>query len=205
MSSKLAIKTVRGRAIPLPGNDIDTDRIIPARYLKEITFDNMGRYLFYDERFDAKGNKKKHPINDEKYLGASILIVNRNFGCGSSREHAPQSLMRFGIKAIIGESFAEIFANNCVTIGVPAVTADKTDINNLMCVVKGDPAFELEIDLENNKVSYGDFSFPITQQESSKIVLLQGRWDSLAELKEAEKEARKVADRIPYLNNFEEQ
>ena len=205
MPSKLAIKTVRGRAIPLPGNDIDTDRIIPARYLKEITFDNMGRYLFYDERFDAKGNKKKHPINDEKYLGASILIVNRNFGCGSSREHAPQSLMRFGIKAIIGESFAEIFANNCVTIGVPAVTADKTDINNLMCVVKGDPAFELEIDLENNKVSYGDFSFPITQQESSKIVLLQGRWDSLAELKEAEKEARKVADRIPYLNNFEEQ
>ena len=204
MPPTLSIKTVRGRAIPLPGNDIDTDRIIPARYLKEITFDNMGKYLFYDERFDAKGNKKKHPLNDEKYLGASILIVNKNFGCGSSREHAPQSLMKFGIKAVIGESFAEIFANNCVTIGVPAVTADKTDISNLMSVIKDDPALEVQIDLETSKASYGDFSFPIRQQESSRIVLLQGIWDSLAELKEAEKETRKVADRIPYLNNFKE-
>jgi len=203
MPLKLSIKTIRGRAIPLPGNDIDTDRIIPARYLKEITFDNMGKYLFYDERFDAKGNKKKHPFNDEKYLGASILIVNKNFGCGSSREHAPQSLMRFGIKAVIGESFAEIFANNCTTIGIPAVTSDKADINNLMSVINDDPALEVQVDLETNKVSYGDFSIPIKQQESSRIVLLQGRWDSLAELKEAEKETKRVAESLPYLNKFE--
>jgi len=163
----------------------------------------MGKYLFYDERFDAKGNKKKHPFNDEKYLGASILIVNKNFGCGSSREHAPQSLMRFGIKAVIGESFAEIFANNCTTIGIPAVTSDKADINNLMSVINDDPALEVQVDLETNKVSYGDFSIPIKQQESSRIVLLQGRWDSLAELKEAEKETKRVAESLPYLNKFE--
>ena len=203
MESK--ITNVKGRAIPLPGNDIDTDRIIPARYLKEITFENMGNYAFYDQRFDAEGNKKKHPFNDEKYAGASILIVNKNFGCGSSREHAPQSLMRFGIKAIIGESFAEIFAGNCITIGVPTVTAQKADIDNLMSVIKDDPALEVSIDLENNIVNYGDFSFPIWQQKSSRLVLIEGRWDSLAELKEAEEETRKVADKIPYLNGFKAQ
>ena len=199
------ITNVKGRAIPLPGNDIDTDRIIPARYLKEITFDNMGNYAFYDQRFDAEGNKKKHPFNDEKYAGASILIVNKNFGCGSSREHAPQSLMRFGIKAIIGESFAEIFEGNCTTIGIPTATAQKADIENLMAVIKDDPALEVSIELENNIVNYGDFSFPISQQKSSRLVLLEGRWDSLAELKDAEKETRKIAERIPYLNGFKVQ
>ena len=202
MPSKLPIKAVRGRAMPLPGNDIDTDRIIPARYLKEITFDNMGKYAFYDERFDSAGKKKKHPFNDEKYLGASILAVNRNFGCGSSREHAPQSLMRFGIKAIIGESFAEIFATNCVTIGIPAVTAQKEDIENLMQFIEDDPSSEVRIDLEGSSVFYGDFSFQIAQPKSSRIVLIQGRWDTLSELKEAENETRKVAESLPYLKNF---
>src|SRR3989338_4101702 len=200
--TELKIKSVRGRAIPLPGNDIDTDRIIPARYLKEITFENMGKYAFYDQRFDAKGNIKKHPFNEEKYLGAAILVVNKNFGCGSSREHAPQSLMRHGIKAIIGESFAEIFAGNCTTLGIPTVTAQKVDIDNLMSVAKDDPALEVSIDLENNIVNYGDFSFPIWQQKSSRLVLIQGRWDSLSELRDAEKETKKVAERLPYLNGF---
>ena len=205
MPSKLSIKSVKGRAIPLPGNDIDTDRIIPARYLKEITFENMGKYAFYDQRFDAKGNIKKHPFNEEKYLGAAILVVNKNFGCGSSREHAPQSLMRHGIKAIIGESFAEIFAGNCTTLGIPTVTAQKVDIDNLMSVAKDDPALEVSIDLENNIVNYGDFSFPIWQQKSSRLVLIQGRWDSLSELRDAEKETKKVAERLPYLNGFKVQ
>ena len=202
MPSKLSIKSVRGRAIPLPGDDIDTDRIIPARYLKEITFEDMGKYAFYDERFDEKGKKKKHPFNDEKYLGAAILVVNKNFGCGSSREHAPQSLMRFGIKAIIGESFAEIFEGNCTTLGIPTVTAQRADIENLMSVIKDDPAFEIRIDLEDNTVSYGDFSFPIRQKESSRIVLTQGTWDSLSELMEAREKVMKIAEKLPYLDDF---
>ena len=202
MPKKLSIAAIKGRAIPLQGNDIDTDRIIPARYLKEITFEELGKYAFYDERFDAKGNEKNHPFNDEKYYGASILVVNENFGCGSSREHAPQSLIRFGIKAIIGESFAEIFADNCTAIGIPTVTAQKEDIENLMSVVKDDPALEVSIDLENNAVSYGDFSFTINQKKSSRLVLMQGTWDSLSELKETEKETKKVAERLPYISRF---
>ncbi len=201
----LKIKSVKGRGIPLRGNDMDTDRIIPARYLKEITFDNMGKYAFYDERFDSGGKKKIHPFNDEKYLEASILIVNRNFGCGSSREHAPQSLMRFGIKAIIGESFAGIFASNCTTIGIPAVAAQKEDIGNLMQFVENNPGCEVKIDLESSSVSYGDFSFSISQPKSSRIVLMQGIWDPLSELQEAEKEAKKIAERLPYLNKFRAQ
>ena len=205
MQSKLSIKSVRGRAIPLPGNDMDTDRIIPARFLKEITFENMGNYAFYDERFDAKGNKKKHPFNNERYLGAAILIVGRNFGCGSSREHAPQALMRFGIKAIIGESFAEIFEGNCTTLGIPTVTAQRIDIDNLMSVIEDDPAYEIRLDLEDNKVCYGDFSFPIRQKESSRIVLTQGRWDSLSELMEAKEKVNETANKLPYLNGFKSQ
>ena len=205
MPSKLSIKSVKGRGISLPGDDIDTDRIIPARYLKEITFENMGKYAFYDERFDEKGRKKRHPFNDERYLGAEILIVGRNFGCGSSRERAPQSLMRFGIKAIIGENFAEIFEGNCTTLGIPTVTAQRADIENLMSVIKDDSAFEIRIDLEDNTVNYGDFSFPIRQKESSRIVLTQGRWDSLSELMEAKEKVKKIAEKLPYLNGFKVQ
>ena len=201
----LKIKSVKGRGIPLPGDDIDTDRIIPARYLKEITFEDMGKYAFYDERFDEKGGKKRHPFNDEKYLGAEILVVGRNFGCGSSREHAPQSLMRFGIRAIIGESFAEIFEGNCTTLGIPTVIAQRADIDNLMSVINDDPAFEIRIDLEDSIVNYGDFSFPIRQKNSSRIVLTQGRWDSLSELIEEKEKARKIAEKLPYLNDFKVQ
>ncbi|MEK6868985.1 MAG: hypothetical protein AABX74_02050, partial [Nanoarchaeota archaeon] len=156
-------------------------------------------------RFDEKGRKKKHPFNDEKYLGAAILVVGRNFGCGSSREHAPQSLMRFGIKAIIGESFAEIFEGNCTTLGIPTAIAQRADIENLMSVIRDDPAFEIKIDLEDNMVNYGDFSFPIRQKDSSRIVLTQGRWDSLAELMEAKEKVRKTAEKLPYLNDFKTQ
>ena len=203
MKMKSEMPQIAGKAVPVRGDDIDTDRIIPARFMKTVTFEGLGKYAFYDARFDEMGRAKKHPFNDPKHKGAVFLIVNRNFGSGSSREHAPQALKRFGIKAIIGESFAEIFANNCTTIGIPAVTSDKADINNLMSVINDDPALEVQVDLETNKVSYGDFSIPIKQQESSRIVLLQGRWDSLAELKEAEKETKRVAESLPYLNKFE--
>ncbi len=198
----MEIKSVKGRGIPVPGDDIDTDRIIPARYLKCVTFDELGQYAFYDVRFNDDGSKKEHPFNEEKYKGASILIVNKNFGCGSSREHAPQSLMRYGIKAIIGESFGEIFEGNCTTLGIPTVIAQKMDIENLMSVIRDDPALEIRIDLENNKVDYGDFSILINQKESSRIVLIEGKWDSLSELSQATDEIRKVAERLPYLNGF---
>src|SRR3989344_143180 len=204
MSQNLNVKTVKGRALPLTGDDIDTDRIIPARYLKCVTFDELGQYAFYDERFREDGTKKNHPFNDPRYKGASILIVNKNFGCGSSREHAPQSLMRFGINGIIGESFAEIFADNCTTLGIPVVVAQKSDIGNLMSVVKDDPACEVRIDLESKEVCYGDFSIPIHQQESSRRVLVEGTWDSMAVLKSAAAETKQLANRLPYLKGFQE-
>ncbi len=117
------INQIEGKAVPVEGNDIDTDRIIPARYLKEITFTNMGKYPFYDERFDAEGKPKGHPFDLPQFQGAHLLFVNQNFGCGSSREHAPQALMRWGVRAVVGESFAEIFAGNCTMLGIPTATS----------------------------------------------------------------------------------
>ena len=143
---------VEGKGIPVQGNDIDTDRIIPARFMKCVTFEGLGKYAFYDERFDGNGNKKKHSFNEEKFLKGSILIVNKNFGCGSSREHAPQALVKFGIKAIIGESFAEIFAGNCTVLGIPTVTAPHDAIENIMMVIKEKPETPLVVDLVNKKV-----------------------------------------------------
>lgn len=196
------IKTIAGRGLPLPGNDIDTDRIIPARFMKCVTFDDLGQVAFYDARFSPDGKKKAHPFNEQRYKGAAILIVNRNFGCGSSREHAPQSLMRFGIQAIAGESFAEIFFGNCTAMGLPVVTAEKMDIENLMAFVKDDPECEIKIDLESKELSYGDFTIPIHQPEQSRIALIHGTWDSTAELLSSADRIKKTASKIPYLNGF---
>ena len=148
MSEIVKITNVEGRAVPIRGNDIDTDRIIPARYLKEVTFARMGEYPFFDERFDALGNLKPHPLNDPKYKGASLLFVNKNFGCGSSREHAPQALYRWGINAIVGESFAAIFAGNCTIMGVPTVTVSPVDIEKLMRAVENDPRITFSLDIQ---------------------------------------------------------
>lgn len=196
------IKTISGCGVVLPGNDIDTDRIIPARYLKCVTFDELGQYLFYDDRFNGDGTKKEHPLNEERFKGASILIVNKNFGCGSSREHAPQSLIRFGIKAILGESFAEIFLGNCTAIGLPVVTAEKTDIENLTLFIKENPSCQIEIDLESAELSYGDFMISIHQSKQSRTAFLQGKWDSTSELLSAKEEIDHVAKNLPYLNEF---
>ena len=142
-----AIDEVHGHAIVVPGNDIDTDQIIPARFMKVVTFDGLGKYAFHDVRYDEKGNERAHPFNDHRYHGASILVVNRNFGCGSSREHAPQALMRAGIQAIVGESFAEIFAGNCTAMGIPAVALSSEEISFLMDEIKRDPQMELALSL----------------------------------------------------------
>jgi 3-isopropylmalate/(R)-2-methylmalate dehydratase small subunit len=183
----------------VPGNDTDTDRIIPARFMKCVTFDGLGEYAFYDERYDEKGNQKKHPFNDIKYKNGSILIVNKNFGCGSSREHAPQSLMRFGIRAIIGESFAEIFAGNCATLGIPAVTAPAESIEKIMKAVEEKPDAKIIIDLENKKITVGRAKFEVDMPESTRLDLLKGTWDSTGLLLANLNEIKKTVAKLPYL------
>ncbi|HLC97063.1 MAG TPA: 3-isopropylmalate dehydratase small subunit [Candidatus Nanoarchaeia archaeon] len=187
---------ITGTGIPIQGNDIDTDRIIPARFMKCVTFEGLGEYAFYDERFDEKKKTKKHPMNDDKFKGGSILIVNKNFGCGSSREHAPQSLQKYGIKALVGESFAEIFAGNCTVMGIPTVTAPHDAIENLMMVVEEQPDTEIVVDLNQKKVVYSDFCIDIDVPDSFRHSLVKGTWDSTSELLKNKKEVEKTATRL---------
>ena len=195
-------RRIAGRAIPLPGDDIDTDRIIPARYLREITFETLGQYAFQDERFDEQGKPKPHALNDQRFQSGSILLVNRNFGCGSSREHAPQSLMRRGIQAFVGESFAEIFSGNCTALGLPAARVSAESARRLMAIVEQAPQTEVVVDLESRTVSAGGESFPFTMPETDRSSLMSGDWDSTSVLLANEKAIRQTAGRIPYLNNF---
>jgi 3-isopropylmalate/(R)-2-methylmalate dehydratase small subunit len=178
------ITQVTGRAVHVPGADIDTDRIIPARFMKCVTFDGLGEFAFYDVRKDEAGNDRQHPLNDEKFKGASVLLADSNFGCGSSREHAPQALYRFGFRAIIAQSFAEIFFGNCTTLGIPCVTASAEDIAALASVVEADPSVAVTVDLENQTVRYADRSFAITTVKSAREALVSGHWDAIGELLE---------------------
>jgi 3-isopropylmalate/(R)-2-methylmalate dehydratase small subunit len=193
---------VTGRGIPLPGDDIDTDRIIPARFLKLITFETLGQYAFYDVRFDEKGGKKDHPLNDPRFAGGNILIVNRNFGCGSSREHAPQSLMRMGIAAIVGESFAEIFSGNCTALGLPAARVSHEDAQKLQAIVEADPAVTVTIDLPASTITAGTARFSFTMPESDKRALVTGEWDTTLVLLANASAIRATAGRLPYVNGF---
>lgn len=202
MSEIVKITKIRGTAVPIHGNDIDTDRIIPARYLKEVTFARMGEYPFFDERFDASGKKKDHPFNDSEYKGASLLFVNKNFGCGSSREHAPQALYRFGIQAIVGESFAAIFAGNCTMMGVPAVVVGAKEIEQLMKSVEEDPRTEYSVDLENKTLSYGQQKIAIDLPETYRIALTAGSWNSTALLHANLDRVKKTAAKLPYMTGF---
>ncbi len=197
------VRQVRGTAVPVRGNDIDTDRIVPARYLKEVTFDRMGEYPFIDERFDPEGKPRPHPFNEPKYRDASILLANANFGCGSSREHAPQALYRWGIRAIIGESFAPIFSGNSLAIGLPVITASPEDIHQLMGLVEEDPTVQMELDLERRRLTVEGRSFPVSLPESTKTALVEGYWDSTAVLAANMAKVREVAQRIPYLADFQ--
>ena len=194
------VTTVTGPAVPVRGNDIDTDQIVPARFLKEVTFDNMGAYAFYDVRRDDDGTLNDHPFN--RYPNASILVVNQNFGCGSSREHAPQALMRWGIDGLIGESFAEIFAGNCQALGLPTATADPETVEWIMNQVEADPALELAIDVEAETVTVNDETIDVTINDSQREALLQGIWDTTALMKSYMDEVEETADSLPYLNEF---
>ncbi len=202
MSDIAKIIQVSGTAVRIRGNDIDTDRIIPARYLKEVTFARMGEYPFFDERFDASGNLKPHPLNDPQYKGASILFVNKNFGCGSSREHAPQALYRYGIHALVGESFAAIFAGNCTMMGVPTVTVAHEQVELMMKAVEQNPQTPFTVDLEKKTITFGEQRIAIDLPETFRSALTSGSWDSTALLRANLAQVKKTASHLPYINGF---
>ena len=202
MSDIVKITKISGPAIPVRGNDIDTDRIIPARYLKEVTFARMGEYPFFDERFDEAGEQKPHPFNDPKYKGASILLVNKNFGCGSSREHAPQALFRFGIHAIVGESFAAIFAGNCTMMGVPTVTVSHDQVELMMKSVEQSPQTQFTVDIEQKTIIFGEHRIAIDLPETYRSALSSGSWDSTALLRSNLEQVKKTASKLPYMSGF---
>ena len=193
------IKDVSGTGIHLPGDDIDTDRIIPARYLKCVTFDDLAGTHFYDVRFDPDGKPTGHPLDEPRFAGASIMLSGSNFGCGSSREHAPQAIYRSGFRAIIAESFAEIFFGNSTTLGMPCVSASREDIESLGAAIEEDPGTGIRIDLEGMTVSYGDRDFAITMPDSARQALTAGRWDPIQELLDNEKEITSVGDGLAYV------
>ncbi len=194
------ITKIKGQCITLIGNDIDTDRIIPARFLKCVNFDSLGEYVFKDDRETLKG---KHPFDLEENKNATILIVNSNFGCGSSREHAPQALMRWGIKAIIGESFADIFYSNCIAIGIPCLALPKKSILEIQ-KNKDNKFLFLEIDLKNSLAKSKNLSLKLEIKESSRKMFLLGEWDATATLLENESLIKNKCKDLPYLefNNY---
>jgi 3-isopropylmalate/(R)-2-methylmalate dehydratase small subunit len=196
------IVSVTGRAVPLPGDDIDTDRIMPARHLRAITFDGLERHLFEDDRAHEQTLGRLHPLDDPRFHGAALMVVNRNFGCGSSREHAPQGIVRAGIRAMIGESFSEIFFGNAVMLGLPAVTADAGDVAALMADVEADPATLVQLDLETMRARTGLRDVPVHLPAAARDALLTGRWDGLGLLLDDFDAVRQTEARLPYLHEF---
>ena len=193
------ITQVTGRAVYVPGNDIDTYRIIPARFMKCITFDGLGEYAFYDVRFGQDGEPLPHPLNAPQHQGASILVSGMNFGCGSSREHAPQALYRHGIRAIVAGSFAEIFFGNCTTIAVPCLTLADADLAKLGAVIESDPALEVTVDVEKQEVRFGDTTLSASLPETARDALIHGRWDPIGELLEGASAVASTAAALPYM------
>ncbi|HTL68386.1 MAG TPA: 3-isopropylmalate dehydratase small subunit [Lacunisphaera sp.] len=194
------ITSVTGRAVNVPGNDIDTDRIIPARFMKCVTFDGLGEFLFHDVRNDPKtGVTTNHPLNDPRFRGATILLSGANFGCGSSREHAPQAIQKYGFKAVIAEGFAEIFFGNSTTLGMPCVTAARDDIAKIAAAVEKNPQTEVTIDLVKLEVRFAGQSVKITQRESARDALVNGRWDAIGELLDGREAVKATAAKLPYM------
>ena len=187
-----------GRGIPLPGNDIDTDRIIPARFLKDVTFTTMGEHVFED----ARKQNPEHPFNSPAYRGASVLVVGQNFGYGSSREHAPQALMRWGIRAVVGGSFGEIFFGNCVRLGIPCVVATPADLEWLQKAIGRAPQESVTVDVEAQEVRFGDRVIKATLPDGPRHQLVGGTWDSTAMLLEAGATIEATAKKLPYATGF---
>jgi len=191
------VKAVSGKAIAVMGDDIDTDRIIPARFLRCVTFDGLGEHAFADDRAQSDG---KHPFDQPEYQGANILVVNNNFGCGSSREHAPQALLKWGIQGIVGQSFAEIFFGNCVAIGVPCLIASAEEIKQLQTAIADNPAAKVTVDLGNMKVTTNSLSLRVTMNEGSRQMFLNGTWDNCGQLVANAESIKATATKLPYVN-----
>jgi 3-isopropylmalate/(R)-2-methylmalate dehydratase small subunit len=189
---------IAGRGIPVTGNDIDTDRIIPARFLKEVTFASMGEHAFED----AKKANPEHPFNNPVYQGASVLVVGQNFGCGSSREHAPQALMRWGIGAIVGGSFGEIFFGNCVMLGIPCLTISQADLEWLQKAIERAPKETVSVDVAKQEVRFGDRVIQAKVPDGPRNQLVNGTWDSTAVLLEAGDQIEATAKKLPYVSGF---
>ena len=193
------IKSIKGRSFIIKGDDIDTDRIIPARFLKCVSFSALGEQVFADDRKELKGN---HPFDLAQNKGANILIVNDNFGCGSSREHAPQALMRWGIRLIVGESFAEIFFGNCLALGIPCLTTSKKQITKLQKLVNENPKQIWYFKLNELSISNQKETIKLNIEEGAYKMLYSGKWDATSQLLDEEEKIKKTFENLPYLNNF---
>jgi 3-isopropylmalate/(R)-2-methylmalate dehydratase small subunit len=191
-------RQIAGRGIPVTGNDIDTDRIIPARFLKAVTFETMGEHAFED----ARKQNPEHPFNQPAFQGASVLVVGQNFGCGSSREHAPQALMRWGIRAIVGGSFGEIFFGNCVMLGIPCLRASQEDLEWLQKAIGREPQTPVQVDVEKQEVRFGDRVIKAIVPDGPRNQLVAGTWDSTAVLLEAGAGIEATAGKLPYVKGY---
>ncbi len=193
------ITQVTGRGVYVPGDDLDTDRIIPARFMKCITFDGLGEFAFYDARAFAKADGQIHPLDNPRFSGASVLLSGSNFGCGSSREHAPQALYRFGIRVVIAESFAEIFFGNSITLGMPCVVMSGEDIRAVAALIESDPQAAITMDLTESKLSIADMDFAVSLPVHAREALITGKWDAIADLLEGIDDVRSCAATLPYM------
>jgi 3-isopropylmalate/(R)-2-methylmalate dehydratase small subunit len=196
------ITRITGRGLPLRGNDIDTDRIIPARFLKSISFDGLETHLFEDDIVQARAQNAGHAIVDPTYAGASILVVNRNFGCGSSREHAPQAIRRKGFRTVVGESFSEIFFGNSVALGMPCVSSSPADIARLQTIIEQTPAAEISIDIESSQLQCGDWRMPIALPPAARESFVDGSWDATGLLLDRFEEVEATLQRLPYVSGW---
>jgi 3-isopropylmalate/(R)-2-methylmalate dehydratase small subunit len=196
------IEHASGTAVPVRGDDIDTDRIIPARFLKTITFEGLEAHVFEDDRKQAAEHGTPHPFDVPAHQGAHVLVVQGNFGCGSSREHAPQAIARWGIQAIVGESFAEIFFGNSLMIGLPCVTASRADLEKLLTLAETQPSTVFDVDLASGQLRAGSLVVPITMPDAAREALRTGNWDATGLLVDRYEEVERTAARLPYLNGF---
>jgi len=193
------ISTIEGRGIVVRGDDIDTDRILPARFLRAITFDGFEHHVFVDDRAAAAASGSPHPFDRPEFQGATILVVNRNFGCGSSREHAPQGLRRWGIRAVVGESFSEIFFGNALMIGMPCLTAARGDLERVMAQVEGTPGEVLRLDLTSGTLGTADSVYPVSLPPSARDAFVTGAWDTTGLLRDNYDEVTAASARLPYI------
>ena len=193
-----AVVSVAGRGLPMRGNDIDTDRIMPARFLRAVSFEGLERHLFEDDR----AADPNHPFNDPRYAGAAVLVVNANFGCGSSREHAPQGLARAGLRALVGESFSEIFRGNAAMLGLPCFSADRATVDRLQALIESQPDAVITADVASGRIEAGPLNFTATLPPAQRNGFLSGQWNPTAMLLERFDEVRAIAARLPYLKGF---